>query len=189
MTGADGLRLIRVIAPPSPATDDLARALRRSRAHVVVDWPPPDPLPSSGDVLFHVYDPELGARLPWTPGEAPVALVVLLEAGAALDLGDLTVCAPDAVMPHPASTEIVLATLSVARNRHLYERRLRARIEKLDETLRANRAVERAKAILVSERRMTEADAYALLRQRAMEKRVTIGAIAAAFVDSHQMLK
>lgn len=181
--------LVRVIARPGAATEALVRALQRCRVRVVADWPMPDPLPDAGDALFCVYDPALPARIPWTPGESPLALIVLIEPGAAPDLGILGACACDAVLAHPCPPELVAATLSVARSRLLYERRLRNRIEKLDENLRAIRTVERAKAILVAERHMTEAEAYAFLRQRAMEKRVTVGAIATAFVDSHSLLK
>lgn len=179
----------RIVAPPGPATDALRRALLAIRARVSLDWPAPDPLPASGDVLMAAYAPDLARRIPWTPGQAPLALIVLLPAGEAASPEVLRLAGSDAVLPHPAAPEIVAATVAVARDKFLYEGRLRGRIDKLEETLRALRTVERAKAILMAERQMTEDEAYALLRARAMERRVTVGAVAAAFLDSHEILK
>jgi hypothetical protein len=187
-TLAPGL-LVRIVASPGPATETLRRALQRRHARVSVDWPAPDPLPAAGDLLFCTYLPDLPRRIPWTPGEAPLALIVLLEAGQAADPELLRLATCDAVLPHPASPELVAATVAVARDKFLYERRLRGRIERLEETLRALRTVERAKALLIAERNMTEEQAYAFLRERAMERRVTVGAVAAAYLDSHDLLE
>lgn len=179
----------RIVAPPGPATDALRRALLDLRARVVQDWPEPDPLPAEGDLLCLAYSPALARRIPWIPGQPPLALVVLVAPGQQPSAEVLRLAGCDAVLGHPAPPELVRATLSVARDRFLYEARLRSRIEKLDETVRSLRTVERAKAILMDERNLSEAEAYALLRDRAMERRVTVGAVAAAFLDSHELLK
>ncbi len=50
------------------------------------------------------------------------------------------------------------------------------------------RSVERAKAILMRNRKLSEGDAYHYLRSQAMERRVTIGALANAIVDSQDLL-
>lgn len=78
--------------------------------------------------------------------------------------------------------------LAVARSHFLYERRLRLRIDKLDENLRTMRSVERAKSLLIRLKNVSEEEAYNYLRRQAMERRVTIGAVANAVIDSFELL-
>jgi AmiR/NasT family two-component response regulator len=82
-----------------------------------------------------------------------------------------------------------MTALVLARTRFSYEQRLRGRIDKLDETLRAIRSVERAKAILMSQQRIDEEAAYHFMRRQAMARRVSITAVAAAIVDAHEILE
>jgi hypothetical protein len=67
-------------------------------------------------------------------------------------------------------------------------KRLRARIDKLDETLRSFRSVERAKGILMDKRRLDEEQAYHFIRRQAMSQRVSVAAVAAAIIDSNDIL-
>jgi AmiR/NasT family two-component response regulator len=62
------------------------------------------------------------------------------------------------------------------------------RIDKLDENLRNMRSVERAKSIIMLRNNVNEEEAYQFLRRQAMTKRVSIGAIANAIVDSQELL-
>ena len=66
--------------------------------------------------------------------------------------------------------------------------RLRDRIERLDQNLRTIRNVERAKGILVATKGMTEDAAYRFLRKQAMERRTTVNAVAAAVINSFELL-
>ena len=47
------------------------------------------------------------------------------------------------------------------------------RIDKLDETLRSFRSVERAKSILMEKRNLDEEEAYHFMRRQAMSQRVS----------------
>ncbi len=179
----------RIVAPPGAASEGLRQVLQGLRIRVTTDWPAPDPLPAAGDLVFALYAPDLANRIAWTPGSASLALIVLLPAGQGADARVLRLAGCDSVLPYPAPRELAAAAIAVVRDRLLYERRLRTRIEKLEETLRSSRTVERAKAVLMAERNMTEDEAYAFLRERATARRVTIGTVAAAVLDSHTILK
>jgi AmiR/NasT family two-component response regulator len=168
--------------------DALTRELQRTRARVRRIWPLPTRLPDDTDVIFCELVPELPRCLPWVPGQPTAALVAVLPAVQAPDLKLLRNCAPQAVLHLPFTANTVLTNLALARAQFLYERRLRTRIDKLDETLRAFRSVERAKAILMQTRHLDEDDAYHFMRRQAMKRRVSIGAVAAAIVDSHEVL-
>lgn len=168
--------------------EQLLRELQRARAVVQHLWPMPEQVPVDHDVVFCEACPDLPKRLPWLPGAPGAALVLVQPAGRPLDLEVLQNCAPHAVLHLPAASDVVLSALVVARSHFLYERRLRGRIEKLDDNLRTMRCVERAKAILIETKQLSEQDAYHFMRRTAMERRISIGTLAAMIVDSHELL-
>ncbi|MGH7152773.1 MAG: ANTAR domain-containing response regulator [Acetobacteraceae bacterium] len=179
---------IFVSTRPDRDTEFLVRELQRTRSRVQHAWPMPELLPQEFDLLVCELIAGLPARLPGVPGAPKAGLVVLIPVSPPPDLGLLKNCAADAVLHHPLTTHAILVSLLQARTHFAYQQRLRWRIDKLDETLRSIRAVERAKAILVSTRNLDEEAAYHFIRRRAMERRVSVSAVAAAIVDSHGVL-
>ncbi len=179
---------IGVVTDHSSPGQHLVRELQRTRARVQTVWPPPDLIPASYDVIYCDLLGDLPQRLPWLPGEADAALVAIIPAAQPLDLKLLHNCAPDAVVCQPATAQAVRASLVLARDHFLYQRRLHKRVDKLDETLRTMRNVERAKAILMQSRKISEDEAYHYLRRQAMERQVTIGVLANVVVDSQGLL-
>jgi AmiR/NasT family two-component response regulator len=189
LTPTELARLDIVVALPQDEEGRaLARELRRTRASVRPLWPLPETLPDTADVIFCELAPGLASRLPWLPGNARSALVGVLPAEFAADLDLLRTSVVDAILHRPLNPRAVLASLILAWTRFGYERRLRQRIGKLEETLRSVRLVERAKAILVAKRGLNEDGAYRLLQRQAMERRVPIAVIAAAIVDAQEAL-
>lgn len=166
----------------------LVRELQRLRSRVRHVWPIPDRLPEDADVIYCDFSPGFADRVPWVPGEPKAALVAIIPLLPPPDLAALRDCAPDAVLHKPFTTYAILTSLVMARSQFLYEQRLRTRIDKLDENLRAMRSVERAKAILMSARNLREDEAYNFIRRQAMDRRVSISVVAAAIVDSHEIL-
>lgn len=183
-----GLRIL-VTTRPDLEADRLVRELRRTRSEVHCIWPMPELLAGDADVAFCDLSQDLPRRLPGVPGATEIALVLMLPASSSPDLELIKSCTPDAVLHRPLTAPAILVSLLEARTHFTYERRLRSRIDKLDETLRSVRAIERAKAILVEMRHMDEEGAYRFLRQQAMNKRVSIGAVATAIVASHEILR
>jgi AmiR/NasT family two-component response regulator len=88
----------------------------------------------------------------------------------------------------PFTAGAVLTSLAIARAQILHEHRLRARIDKLDETLRSFRSVERANNVLMEKRKLDDQEAYHFKRRRAMNPPISIGVVAAAVIDSHDIL-
>ncbi len=179
---------ILVAVPRDDEGDTLSRELSRTRSCVRRVWPLPSRLPEAVDVMFCELVPELPQCLPWIPGQPAAALVVITAAVQMPPLKLLRDCAPHAVLHRPFTTGTVLTSLAVARAQFTYEQRLRSRIDKLDETLRAFRSVERAKSILMEKRKLDEEAAYHFMRRQAMSQRISIGAVAAAIIDSHDIL-
>ena len=176
-----------VVAPVDDQIGMLLRELQRFRMRVRQVWPMPESVPADADVVYCEYSPDLARRLPWIPGDARSALVVILPATEAVHADALCHATPNAVLPRPFTPNAVLSSLVLARSQFGYERRLRSKIEKLDDNLRSMRTVERAKAILMATRQMPETEAYGFIRRQAMDRRVSASAVAAAIVDSFEI--
>jgi AmiR/NasT family two-component response regulator len=178
---------IVVAVPHDEEGDMLARELSRTRSSVRHIWPLPQRFAEGPDVLVCELTRELPQCLP-LPGQPFAALMVVTHAMQPPQFKLLRDCAPHAVLHRPFTSAAVQTALSIARAQFLYERRLRARIDQLDETLRSFRNVERAKSILMQKRNLGEEEAYHFMRRQAMSQRVSMGAIAAAIIDSHSIL-
>jgi AmiR/NasT family two-component response regulator len=177
-----------VVAPVDDQVGMLLRELQRFRMRVRQVWPMPESVPADADVVYCEYSPDLARRLPWIPGDARSALVVILPATEPVHADALCHATPNAILPRPFTPNAVLSSLVLARSQFGYERRLRSKIEKLDDNLRSMRTVERAKAILMATRQMPETEAYGFIRRQAMDRRVSASAVAAAIVDSFELL-
>ena len=177
-----------IVAPVDDQTSMLMRELQRFRMRVRQVWPMPESVPGDADVVYCEYCPDLARRLPWIPGDARSALVVIVPVTESIQPEALSHATPNAVLSRPFTTNAVLSSLVLARSQFSYERRLRSKIEKLDENLRSMRTVERAKAILMATRQMPETEAYGFIRRQAMDRRVSASAVAAAIVDSFELL-
>ncbi|WJR80825.1 ANTAR domain-containing protein [Bradyrhizobium sp. NP1] len=177
-----------VVAPGDDQTSFLLRELQRFRMRARQIWPMPETVPGDADVVYCEYSADLARRLPWIPGDARSALVVIVPPNDPIQADALANATPDAVLARPFTTNAVLSSLVLARSQFGYERRLRSKIERLDENLRSIRTVERAKAILMATRRMPETEAYGFIRRQAMDRRVSASAVAAAIVDSFELL-
>jgi AmiR/NasT family two-component response regulator len=177
-----------VVAPVDDQVGMLLRELQRFRMRVRQVWPMPESVPADADVVYCEYTPDLARRLPWIPGDARSALVVILPATEPIHADALCHATPNAILPRPFTGNAVLSSIVLARSQFGYERRLRSKIEKLDDNLRSMRTVERAKAILMATRQMPETEAYGFIRRQAMDRRVSASAVAAAIVDSFELL-
>jgi AmiR/NasT family two-component response regulator len=177
-----------VVAPMDDQIGMLLRELQRFSMELRQVWPMPENVPTDADVVYCEYMPDLARRLPWIPGEARSALVVILPATEAIQAEALCHATPHAILPRPFTANAVLSSLVLARSQFGYERRLRSKIEKLDDNLRSISTVERAKTILMAARHMPEAEAYGFIRRQAKDRRVSANAVAAAIVDSFELL-
>jgi AmiR/NasT family two-component response regulator len=182
-----GLSVV-VVAPADDQIGMLLRELQRLRIQVWQVWPMPESVPANADVVYCEYTPDLARRLPWVPGDAKAALVVILPTTESIQAEAVCHATPNAILPRPFTVNSVLSSLVLARSQFDYEKRLRIKIEKLDENLRSMRVVERAKAILMATRHMPEAEAYGFIRRQAMDRRVSASAVAGAIVDSFELI-
>ena len=84
--------------------------------------------------------------------------------------------------------ERIRTLLTVAISRHEAVRRLETELERARAALRERKVIERAKAILMKRERLSEQDAYTLLRRTAMNRNQRIADLARAIVDAATLL-
>lgn len=173
------------------ADDDgqtLLRHLQRTRAAVRHQWPAPDRIGENTDVLFCEYGPGLGSRLAWMPGEAEAALIVLLPQNGRFDFNELQVACPNAVLHRPYQPSAIDAALMIAHDQFAFFKRQKSRITRMEENVRAMRDIEKAKQLIMTRDRIGEAEAFRILRDMAMKKRMTVASIASKLVDTSDSL-
>ena len=180
--------IVAVVTSRDDAGDFLIRELQRLRVKPHNVLPSAEPLPADADVVFCDYSPNLARRIPWLTCDGRAALVVILPQTEAVSADALASMTPQAVLARPFTANAILASLVVARSHFRYEQRLRSKVERLEENLRATRTVERAKMMLMSSRGISDAEAYNHIRSQAMARRMSVSTLAAAIVSSFEIL-
>jgi AmiR/NasT family two-component response regulator len=83
----------------------------------------------------------------------------------------------------------ILTQFALARYRHSYEKRLAGKVQKLEETLKSRRLVEKAVSALRVMNGLDEEAAYKLLRDQATSKRVPMATIAESIIAAQDTMK
>ena len=179
---------VAVIAKRDDHGENLIREIQKTRAKVQHIWPMPEEIPTDFDIVFCELVDDLPSRFKGVPGSAHVTFIVVIPANGYMNHKVLENSVPHAVIHLPCRTEEVLSSMIVARSHYQYERRLRQRVEKLDDNLRSMKTIERAKVIMMQSKNLNEEEAYKQLRLRAMQRRVSIGSLASSIVDSQELL-
>lgn len=185
------LRSLRVAVfhPRDNDGEQLIRQLQRIGCQVQAFWPLPVELSEPFDVAFLAVNPEtIVLDLPWIKSEdAPIRVAVVNYENPTIVDGMLRLGA-SAVIATPIRSFGVLSTLILARQLAGDLRLERKRVAKLESKLQSIRKITDAKSVLMNSRKISEEDAYAVIRDQAMVKRVTIEEIATAIVNANEIL-
>jgi len=185
------LRSLRVAVfhPRDNDGEQLIRQLQRIGCQVQAFWPLPAELNEPFDVAFLAVNPEtIVLDLPWIKSEdAPIRVAVVNYENPTIVDGMLRLGA-SAVIATPIRSFGVLSTLILARQLAGDLRQERKRVAKLESKLQSIRKIADAKSVLMNSRKISEEDAYAVIRDQAMVKRVTIEEIATAIVNANEIL-
>lgn len=152
-------------------------------------WPPTVAPPEGSDlVLFAIPASADDIDAGWAQqAQAPAVLALVTEeTPAALRL--LQRLGATAVLPLPLQENGLKAAMLLARSLHIQRRDLGRRVQRLEQKLASLGVLSDAKAILIRTRNISEAQAYTLIRQQAMDKRVSTEQIAQAIVDANRVL-
>lgn len=180
---------IAVIHPDDGDGRLLTQQLQRIGCLVQAFWPPVQALPEGVDIAFVAVRPEiLDLQFEWARREdAPTIIAVVNYENPTIVEAVLGIGAT-AVLPSPVRSFGLLSALVVARQAHKENRSLCRRLRKVEAKLLGVRHIADAKAILMKTHSLSETEAYDLIRDQAMSKRVTTEEVASAIVNASEVL-
>ncbi|RKE78164.1 ANTAR domain-containing protein [Rhizobium sp. AG855] len=180
---------VLVVHPRDEDGDVLVSHLRRLGCEVRAIWPLPASLPPDIDTLFlHIEDTSVEHAVQISEAQQPAIIAILTyESPTALQaIIDLDA---HGVISKPLRPLGILTQFALARYRHSYEKRLVGKVQKLEETLKGRRLVEKAVAALRAMNGLDEDTAYKLLRDQATAKRVPMAQVAESIVAAHETMR
>lgn len=185
------LRSLRVllIHPDDQDGRELSAQLQRIGCQLRATWPPQEQLPDEVDLVFFAMRPEvMSMDLPWRKREdlPPIIAVVNYENPTIIEA--VLRLKATAVVASPVKSFGLLTSVVLAR--HLAEERQEQRkyVGKLEQRLNGLRKIAKAKQILMTTRGLSEEDAYKVIRDQAMAKRMTTEEIADAVINANEIL-
>ena len=180
---------VMVFHPKDADGEMLAQQLQRIGCQVITMWPPLPELPDTVEVVFCAVRPDYAAvKCSWMGGEQSVPVIAIINyenptvVDAALRMGAM------AVMVSPIRSAGILSSLAMAKHAHAELRDVRRRATRLEQKLVSVNQISEAKAILVRTRKVSDSEAYRVIREQAMSKRVPTEEIARAIIHADGIL-
>lgn len=180
---------VLVVHPRDEDGDTLVAHLKRLGCEVRATWPLPSVLPPDVDTLFlHVEEVQTEHALQIIEQQQPaVVAIVTYESPTVLQaIIDLNA---HGVVSKPLRPLGILTQFALARYRQSYEKRLAGKVQKLEDTLKGRRLVDRAVAALRTMNGLDEEAAYKLLRDQATAKRVPMATVAESIIAAQETMK
>jgi two-component system, response regulator PdtaR len=182
-----GARVL-VIHPRDAEGEALIDQLKRIGCNVRGVWPPPAAIPDDIDTVFQFVDGSEQTVFPASSNARSPTLVAIVDYENPTILKQLLDSNAHGVVNKPIRSFGILSSLVLARSLHGYTRRIEGKVQKLEETLKARRDVDKAVKILVGLKKVSEFEAYELIRQQATQKRVAMADIAVSIINAQEML-
>jgi AmiR/NasT family two-component response regulator len=189
--GLRDIRSLKVVAihPLDQDGEELLAQLRRIGCRVCRFWPAPAALPEETDIVFMAVRPEaLTSPLTWleSPDALPVIPVVSYENPIFIEV--VMKLNAYCTVPSPVRSFGVLTAIAVSLHQHKSRVALERYAQRVAEKFADQRQIQRAKSILMDTRKLTESEAYELLRSRAMGQRQSLEATAEVIIKAHESL-
>ena len=178
-----------IVHPNDQDGQELISQLQRIGCQVKAFWPPSEKLSEEFNLVFFAVRPEvLSMDIPWLRDDAcrPLIAVVNYEnptiVEAVLSLG------ARGVIASPVKSFGLLSSIVVALH-HAESQKVHAHYAKrMEQRLATIRKVAKAKAVLMQTQNISEQEAYQIIRNQAMSKRVTTEEIADAVIKANEIL-
>jgi AmiR/NasT family two-component response regulator len=182
-----GARVL-VVHPRDAEGDALIDQLKRIGCNVRGLWPPPAEIPRDVDTVFHLVEAAETPDFTASATDDGPTFVAIIDYENPTVLKRLLDSSAHGVVNKPIRPFGILSSLVLARSAHGYARRLQGKVQKLEETLKARRDVDKAVKILVTLKKIGETEAYELIRQQATQKRLSMAQIAATIIGAQEVL-
>ena len=186
------IRNVRVIVfhPKDRERDELITQIRRIGCRVEAIWPPQNEIPSDADVLFVLFRQDassmsLAKSLESRPPGSTLIGIVEFESPNVIEC--IVQAGTTAVITKPIRAFGLLTSIVLAHTLTDKFRSSSDRVKKLELRLSSLKQIEKAKALLMDRKGLTEQAAYDFLRARAMSKRTTMESICSAIVEANEV--
>lgn len=170
------LRSLRVAVfhPADGDREELMLHIRRIGCTVYADWPIPTHPTRETDIALCLLS-ETGEQLPEWPD---VALIAILQYESPVVVRSLLDSNAHGIVTKPIRAFGILSTLLLTRSLHRFSQRQKAKTDKIEETLRSRRLIDRAAEALSASGFGTLEACHQAIRRAAMEGRVTAASVA-----------
>ncbi|MBO1013615.1 ANTAR domain-containing protein [Achromobacter sp. SD115] len=180
---------VAVVYPPGEDRDLLVEQLKRIGCRIHLHWPFPDGPPAGVDVIFFQVSQCGRNSAAWTASEVEATLIALSEYETPTTLKQLLKTNAHGVLTRPFRSAGVLSTLVLARSAKQFQSRQQSKINKLENTIKARRVVEKAIRVLMDHQRLDERAAYEHMRTRATGLRVSVAEVAAMIIEASEAME
>jgi response regulator NasT len=183
------LRTVRVVIyhPKDREGDELVAQIKRIGCDVLAIWPPTDRIPLEADVIFMLFrqDGLTHALLKaLTERQEGVTLIAIVEFESPAVIEAISHAGATAIVTKPIRAFGLLTQLVLSITIFYREKSLLDRVRKLEIKLAGLKRLEKAKAILMSRKGVSEQNAYDAIRTRAMSERVSVDVICSTIIDA-----
>jgi AmiR/NasT family two-component response regulator len=178
-----------IFHPRDEDGESLTKQIERIGCKVHAFWPPPPELPPGTDLVFMAVNPDIiNHNFEWSRGDdAPAVIAVVTYENPTIIEAVLRMGAKG-VIASPIRSFGILSALVLVREVSNDIKRLRRRVNRLEDKIGGMRVLNEAQEILCRQRGISKDEAYRVIRDQAMSKRVTAEAIAAAIIQANEVL-
>ncbi|MEO8631292.1 MAG: ANTAR domain-containing protein [Betaproteobacteria bacterium] len=185
------LRSLRVTVfhPDDQDGQELIGQLQRIGCQVKAFWPPLEKLLDEADLVFLAVRPEaLSVDLPWLRRETPPPVIAVVTYENPVIVEAVLRLNAYGVIASPVKSFGLLTSIVVAVNQADNAKERDKYVVRLEQRLAAQRKIAKAKVILMQSRSISEDEAYNMIRNQAMSRRVTTEEIADAVIKANELL-
>ncbi|MBB1592628.1 ANTAR domain-containing response regulator [Achromobacter sp. UMC46] len=180
---------VAVVYPPGEDRDVLVEQLKRIGCRIHLHWPFPDAAPAGADVIFFQVSQCVQNSSAWSASEVEATLIALSEYETPTTLKLLLKTNAHGVLTRPFRSAGILSTLVLARSAKQFQNRQQVKIDKLENTIKARRVIEKAIRVLMDHQRLDERAAYEHMRTRATGLRVSVAEVAAMIIEASEAME
>lgn len=124
----------------------------------------------------------------WSSSAESVVIIAIIGYENPTIFDDMLQMGATGVMTSPIRASGVLAALVMTLGQHREMEVLRKRITRLEQKISSAKHIDDAKAVLIRTRGVSDSEAYRILRDQAMSKRIAIEDIARAVIRANELL-
>jgi AmiR/NasT family two-component response regulator len=178
-----------VIHPQDQDGEELLAQLQRIGCDVQIFWPQLECLPPDTGLVLMAMRPEtLGTPFPWLEAHTAPPVIPVVTYENPITIEAVLRLNAFATIPSPVRSFGLLTAIAVALTQFKVSRARERYIERLEQKQAKLRVIQQAKQIVMNARKVSEEEAYQMLRSQAMVKREQIETIASEIVKAYETL-